>query len=71
MKIKDLGREVIHYLERNGLSTITDDVCDYIHDNYDWKSLGLTRNDIYYRTRWHISKIRSKGLTGCLCPSCK
>ncbi|SVC11519.1 uncharacterized protein METZ01_LOCUS264373, partial [marine metagenome] len=26
MKIKDLVREVIHYLERNGLSTITDDV---------------------------------------------
>ena len=71
MKIKYLVREVIHYLERNGLSTITDDVCDYIHDNYDWKSLGLTRNDIYYLTRWHISKMRSKGLTGCLCPSCK
>ena len=71
MKIKNLVREVIHYLESNGLSTISDDVCDYIHDNYDWKSLGLTRNDIYYRTRWHISKMRSKGLTGCLCPSCK
>jgi len=71
MKIKDLVREVILHLESNGLSTTSNDVCNYIHDNRDWKSLGFTLNDIYYQSRHYISKIRSKGLTGCLCPSCK
>jgi len=58
MKIEDLVREVILKLERSSSSTTTDDVCDYIHDNCDWKSLGFTLNDIYYRSRWYISKIR-------------
>jgi len=58
MKIEDLVGEVIDELERGHLSTTTNNVCDYIHDNYDWESFGFTLNDIYYRSRWYISKIR-------------
>ena len=58
MKIEDLVREVILNLERRNLSTTTNNVCDYLHDNYDWESLGFTLNDIYDRSRWSISKMR-------------
>tara|TARA_Y100000817_G_C16809884_1_gene523760 strand:+ start:1057 stop:1236 length:180 start_codon:yes stop_codon:yes gene_type:complete len=59
MKIKEFTEMAIKDLEVNGMSTRSDDVCNYLHDNYDWKLLGFTLNDIFYKSRWYISKLRS------------
>jgi hypothetical protein len=58
MTIRELTEMGIRDLEANGLSTRSDDVCNHLHDNYDWESLGFTLNDVFYGSRWHISKLR-------------
>lgn len=35
MKIKEFTEMAIKDLEANGMSTRSDDVCNYLHDNYD------------------------------------
>ena len=58
MTIRELTEMGIRDLEANGLSIRSDDVCNQLHDNYDWESLGFTLNDVFYGSRWHISKLR-------------
>ena len=58
MTIRELTEMGIRDLEANGLSARSDDVCNHVHDNYDWESFGFTVNDVFYGSRWHISKLR-------------
>ena len=58
MTIREFTEMGIRDLEAKGMSTRSDDVCNHLHDNYDWESFGFTLNDIFYRTRGHISKLR-------------
>ncbi len=58
MTIREFTEMGIRDLEAKGMSTRSDDVCNHLHDNYDWESFGFTLNDVFYRTRWHISKLR-------------
>ena len=67
--LKDFFNKVIRHLEYSGLSTKTNHVIDSAVDDFNALDI-FDRHDVFYRSRFIISKLRHNGLQGCRCPRC-
>ncbi len=69
MTLKEFFKKVIRHLEHSGLSTKTNHVIDSAVDDFNALDI-FDRHDVFYGSRYIISKLRQDGLQGCRCPRC-
>jgi len=69
MILEEFFKKVVRHLEHSGLSTKTKHVIDSAVDDFNALAI-FTGHDVYYRSRFFISKLRQDGFHGCRCPSC-